>query len=70
MTPAKPRLTCGGIFTPDPDLPARYDAAGRLVSPGVCRCGLPGEPGDAHHTPPAQAEADHGQLAAGEGGEG
>lgn len=25
--------------------------------------------GDAHHTPPAPAEADHGQLAAGEGGE-
>lgn len=62
MKPAKPRLSCGGIFTPDPDIPA--DHRGRRT----CRCGLTGEPGDAHHTPPAPAEADHGQLAAGEGG--
>ncbi len=33
-------------FLPDPDIPA--DQAGRLV----CRCGLVGEPGDAHHTMP------------------
>jgi hypothetical protein len=59
---------CGGIFTPDPDLPARYDADGRLISPAVCRCSLPGWPGDAHHTAP-EPTADVRQLAAGEGGE-
>lgn len=32
---------CGGLFTPDPTLPA--DQAGRQV----CRCGLIGEAGDA-----------------------
>jgi hypothetical protein len=37
---------CGGLFTADPDVPA--DQNGRQV----CRCGLLGEAGDAHHTLP------------------
>lgn len=40
-----PSLVCGGIFQPDPDLPADH----RGLS--TCRCGLVGEAGDAHHTP-------------------
>jgi len=48
---AKPRLTsahrvCGGIFTPDPDVPADHNGL------RVCRCNLLGQPGDAHHTLP------------------
>lgn len=63
MKPAQHRV-CGAIFTPDPDIPA--DHRGRRT----CRCGLTGEPGDAHHTlPPAPDEADVRELAAGEGGE-
>jgi hypothetical protein len=59
----KPRLVCGGIFTPDPDLPADHN--GRRT----CRCGLPGEPGDAHH--PEREAAEDGQMrAAGERSEG
>ena len=68
MKPAQ-HLVCGGIFTPDPDLPARYDTAGRLISPGTCRCGLVGEPGDAHHTVP-EPERDARSAAAGERSEG
>lgn len=50
------------LFTPDPDVPA--DPITRLRA---CRCGLVGEPGDAHHTlPPAPAEADGRQRAAGD----
>jgi len=53
------RLVCGGIFTPDPDLPA--DHQGRRT----CRCGLLGAPGDAHHTVP-EVEPDARSAAAGE----
>jgi len=60
--PAQHRV-CGGIFTPDPDLPA--DHQGRRT----CRCGLVGEPGDAHHTVP-EPEADARSAAAGERSEG
>ena len=60
---AKPRLSCGGIFTPDPDVPA--DQKGRLT----CRCRLVGEPGDAHHTAPEPVE-DAASRAAGERSEG
>ena len=56
--PAAHRV-CGGIFTPDPDLPA--DHQGRRT----CRCGLLGEPGDAHHTV-AEAVDDARSAAAGE----
>jgi len=56
--PAAHRV-CGGIFTPDPDLPA--DHQGRRT----CRCGLVGEPGDAHHTVP-EPEADARSAAAGD----
>lgn len=57
------RRICGGIFTPDPDIPADPYSKRR-----TCRCGLTGAPGDAHHTPPdAPDGADHGQRAAGEG---
>lgn len=62
MKPA-PHRVCGGIFTPDPDLPADHN--GRHA----CRCGLVGEPGDAHHTLPERPEADARELAAGEGTE-
>lgn len=65
MKPVAHRV-CGGIFTPDPDLPARYDAAGRLISPGVCRCGLPGRQGDARHPELPVPEPDAQELAAGE----
>jgi len=53
------------LFVPPP--PDELDVNGR----GACqRCGLVGEPGDAHHTlPDPPSEADHGQRAAGEGGE-
>jgi len=53
------RLVCGGVFQPDDDLPA--DHQGRRT----CRCGLLGEPGDAHHTVP-EPEADARSAAAGE----
>ena len=60
-----PHRVCGGLFTPDTTLPADHN--GRLT----CRCGLVGEPGDAHHTLPDVPETDVQQLAAGEdGGEG
>jgi hypothetical protein len=60
---AKPRLSCGGIFTPDPDVPADHN--GRRT----CVCHLTGQPGDAHHTlPPTPDFADARQLAAGEDG--
>lgn len=50
---------CGGIFTPDPDVPP--DHHGRQA----CRCGLVGAPGDAHHTVPEPVPDARG-LAAGE----
>lgn len=54
---------CGGLFTPDPTLPA--DQAGRQV----CRCGLIGEAGDAHHTLPDVPEmAEHRRRAGERGG--
>lgn len=59
MKPAAHRV-CGGIFTPDPDIPADHRGW------RTCRCGLTGAPGDAHHTPPAEAAQDARQLAAGE----
>lgn len=59
MKPTQHRV-CGGIFTPDPDLPADHN--GRRA----CRCGLVGEPGDAHHTLPPAPEEDAQSRAAGE----
>jgi hypothetical protein len=56
---AKSRV-CGGVFTPDPAIPA--DHRGRLT----CVCGLTGEPGDPRHTPAAADSQDAQQLAAGE----
>lgn len=53
---------CGGIFTPDPDVPADHN--GLLT----CRCQLPGKPGDTHHTTPAPVE-DGRMRAAGEKGD-
>lgn len=53
VTPPKskvPPRVCGGVFQPDPDLGT--DVNGRRV----CRCGLIGEPGDAHHTLPVVPE--------------
>lgn len=42
------------VFVEDPDLPP--DQNGRHA----CRCGLVGEPGDAHHTmPDAPEQAEH-----------
>jgi mono/diheme cytochrome c family protein len=53
-------------FRPDPDMPARYDGDGRLLSPGVCAaCHLPGVAGDAHHTMP-DAPDDARRRAAGD----
>ncbi len=67
MTPPKskvPPRVCGGVFQPDPELST--DVNGRAT----CRCQLPGEPGDAHHTLPEPVR-DVQQLRAGEdGGEG
>jgi hypothetical protein len=60
--PAAHRV-CGGIFRPDPDLPADHN--GRWT----CHCGLLGAPGDAHHTVPEPAE-DGRMRAAGERSEG
>jgi hypothetical protein len=57
------RLICGGIFTPDTDIPPDHN--GRRT----CRCGLPGAAGDAHHTVPEPAE-DGRMRAAGERSEG
>lgn len=50
------------LFVPPP--PDELDHNGR----GACqRCGLVGEPGDAHHTlPPAPEAADARELAAGD----
>jgi len=62
VKPAR-HLACGGIFTPDPALPPDHN--GRQV----CRCGLPGQPGDAHHTAPDPTE-DAMSRAAGERSEG
>lgn len=62
VKPAK-HLVCGGIFTPDPGLPADHN--GRKT----CRCGLLGAPGDAHHTAP-EPVLDVRGLAAGERSEG
>lgn len=56
-----PHRVCGGIFTPDPDIPADHRGL------RTCRCGLVGKPGDAHHSPEVPEGADHGQRAAGEG---
>lgn len=58
---AKSRLKqrCGGVFQPDPDVPP--DQNGRHA----CRCGLVGEPGDAHHALP-DAPVDAMQRAAGD----
>jgi hypothetical protein len=63
VKPAQHRV-CGGVFTPDPDLPADHN--GRRT----CRCGLLGEPGDAHHTVPVMSERDAQERAAGERSEG
>jgi hypothetical protein len=59
----KRRLCCGGIFTPDLTMPATHKGL------RTCRCGLVGEPGDAHH--PEREVAEDGQMrAAGERSEG
>lgn len=61
---AKPTAhrVCGGIFTPDQTVPGDP-----ITGQQVCRCGLLGEPGDAHHTlPDRPAEADARERAAGE----
>jgi len=50
-------------FVADPDIPPDHN--GRRT----CRCGLPGEPGDAHHTLPEVVGQDARQRAAGEGSE-
>jgi hypothetical protein len=62
MTRAKSALP-PHIFTPDPDIPA--DMNGNRV----CRCGLVGKPGDAHHTLPEPPD-DARSRAAGERSEG
>lgn len=52
-------------FVADPDVPPDpLDRTGRRA----CRCGLLGEPGDAHHTLPPPVD-DARSRAAGEGGE-
>jgi hypothetical protein len=61
--PAQHRI-CGGIFTPDIDMPAE-PFTGRKT----CRCGLVGQPGDTHHTVPEPTQDVRG-LAAGERSEG
>jgi hypothetical protein len=55
-------LACGGVFQPDRGLPPDHN--GRLT----CRCGLVGEPNDAHHPETAPAGLDVQQLRAGENG--
>lgn len=62
MKPAQHRV-CGGIFKPDPDLPAD-PITGELT----CRCQLKGKAGDAHHTLP-EPQVDAASLAAGERGD-
>jgi hypothetical protein len=59
----KPRVR-PHVFTPDPDL--GVDHNGRRT----CRCGLPGQAGDAHHTVPDAPAVDVQQRAAGERSEG
>jgi hypothetical protein len=61
---AKPKLICGGIFTPDPGIPPDHN--GRRT----CRCGLTGQAGDAHHTVPDAPAVDVQQRASGERSEG
>lgn len=61
---AKPgaKRACGSIFTADPNTPGD-PVSGRQV----CRCGLLGEAGDAHHTlPPAGDAQDEHRRRAGE----
>lgn len=48
------------VFVADPDLPP--DQNGRRV----CRCGLVGRPGDAHHNLPAAPPEDARSRAAGD----
>lgn len=57
MSAAKSKLN-PHPFQADPDLPA--DSRGRRV----CRCGLLGEPGDAHHAmPDVPEQAEHRRWA-------
>lgn len=54
---------CGGLFSPDPDVPADpLDQAGL----SFCLCGLRGKPGDAHHALPDAPLDDVQRRAAGE----
>ncbi len=72
MTRAKTaqHRVCGGIFTPDPEIPAEVRVVkGERVVRHVCRCGLLGQAGDAHHTV-APPSVDARGLAAGERSEG
>lgn len=61
---AKPTQRCGGIFQPDPDVPADP-----LTGDVYCRCGLAGEAGDAHHPLPDAPDDDVQRRAAGERGD-
>jgi hypothetical protein len=54
---------CGGVFTPDPDVPA--DQGGRQA----CRCGLLGEPDDAHHRLPDVPHQEEHRRRVGERGD-
>lgn len=51
-------------FVADPDVPPDHNGH------RACRCGLVGQPGDAHHTMPASPPVDVRGLAAGEREEG
>jgi hypothetical protein len=58
---SKLKQRCGGIFQPDPDVPA--DPLDRTAA-RYCMCGLRGEPGDAHHTlPDVPAQVEHRRRA-------
>ena len=63
MKPAQ-HLRCGGVFPPDPDLPA--DHQGRRT----CICHLVGQAGDAHHNPVPAVEDGRMRAAGERGGEG
>lgn len=69
MSPPKSKVR-PHLFVVDPDVPARLDRDGRVVSPGCCAtCHLPGEANDKRHTlPDVPAQAEH--LRRYEGGDG
>jgi hypothetical protein len=59
MSPPKSKVP-PHVFVPDPDVPA--DHTGRQA----CRCGLVGEPNDAHHTMPEVPEQAESRRRAGD----